>query len=92
LVYILRDIRIKQEQPTVLSSNNQSFISIAQNLVFDACTKHIYIQYHFVHEMIMLQEVKIIYLPTTKNYVDIFAKKLCRDKLDYLLPKLDIEP
>ena len=76
----------------VLNCDNHSFIAIAKNPIFHACMKHIEIQYHFVHKMIMLEEVEIIYYPTTKNCVNIFTKALCRDKLEWFLPRLGIEP
>ena len=41
--------------------------------------KHIEIHYHFVHEMIVSKEVKIIYCPKPENCMDIFTKALCRD-------------
>jgi len=76
----------------VLNCDNQSYIAIPKNHVFHDRTKHIEIQYHFVHEMIMLEDVKIIYYPTIENFADIFTKALYRDKLERLLPKLGIVP
>jgi hypothetical protein len=50
LRYILGDIGMRQERPTMLNCDNQSCIAIAKNPVFHARTKHIEIQYHFVCE------------------------------------------
>jgi hypothetical protein len=83
---------MRQERPTVLNCDNQSCIAIAKNPVFHARTKHIEIQYHFVREMIVSEEVEIIYCPTTENCADIFTKALCRDTLERLLPRLGIGP
>ena len=76
----------------MLMCDNQSCIAIANNPVFHARTKHIESQYHFVREMIVSEEVHIVYCPTTKNCADIFTKALCRDKLERLLPSLGIGP
>ena len=54
---ILGDIGIRQERPMVLMCDNQSCIAIAKNPVFHARTKHIEIQYHFVLETIVSEEV-----------------------------------
>ena len=81
-----------EEQPTVLNCDNQSCVDIAKNPIFHARMKPIEIQYHFVHEMIMLEEVEIIYCPTTENYADIFTKALYKDKLEWLLLRLGIGP
>ena len=46
---------------------------IACNLVFHAYTKHIEIQYHFVHEQIMDGEIDLVYCPIEENTMDIFS-------------------
>jgi len=81
---------MRRERPTVLNYDNNSCIAIVKNLVFHVCMKHIELQYHFVCEMIVSKEVEIIHCPTIENYEDIFTKDLCRDKLEWLLPRLNI--
>ena len=76
----------------MLNCDNQICIAIPKNLVFHSRTKHIEIQYHFVRELILSEEVEMIYCPTTENCADIFTKALCRDKLERLLPRLGIGP
>jgi hypothetical protein len=90
LRWILGDMGMIQEQPTVLHCDNQSCMAIAKNPVFHARTKHIEIQYHFVRELIVSGEIEMVYCPTTENCADIFTKALCRDTLEQLLPKLGI--
>jgi len=46
------------------------------------CLKHIEIYYHFVCKVIATYKVEIIHLPSTKNFVVIFIKAICRDNLD----------
>ena len=75
-----------------MNCDNQSCIPIAKNPIFHARTKHIEIQYHFVHKMIVSEEVQIVYCPTIENCANIFTKGLYRDKLERLLPRLGIEP
>ena len=53
----LGDIGIRHERPTVLNCDNQICIAIAKNPIFHARTKNIEIQYHFVREMIVSEEV-----------------------------------
>ena len=83
---------MRQEQPTVLNCDNQSCITIAKNPVFHARMKHIEIQYHFVRDMIVSEEVKIIYYPMTENYTDIFTKALCIDKPKGFFPGSTLGP
>ena len=76
----------------VFNWDNQICIAIAKNLVFHAHAKHIEIQYHIVHKMIMSEEVEIIYCPMIENCANIFTKALCKDKLERLLCRLNIGP
>ena len=79
-----------QEQPTTLHCDNQSCMAITNNPMFHARTKHIEIQYHFVRELILSEEVEMIYYPTTENCADMFTKALGREQLERLLQKLKI--
>ena len=62
---ILSDMGEGQQQLTILHCDNHSCMAIVNNLVFHALMKHIEIQYHFVRELILSKEVKMIYCPTT---------------------------
>ena len=76
----------------MLNCDNQSCIAIAKNPVFNARTKHIEIQYHFVFEINVLEEVNIIYFPMIENCANILTKDFYIDKLEQFLPRLDIGP
>ena len=65
-------------------------MAIAKNLVFHASTKHIEIQYHFVRELIIDEEVDLVYYLTEDNATDIFTKALGRDLLERHLHQLSI--
>ena len=89
---ILGDMGAVQEQPTELLCDNQSCMAIAKNPVFHARTKHIEVQYHFVRELIVGEEVDLQYCPTVDNCADIFTKALGRDPLERHLHRLGIGP
>jgi hypothetical protein len=48
--------------------------------MFHARTKHIEIQYHYIHEVTKKGMVKLQYCNTNENIVDIFTKSLTTDK------------
>ena len=48
-----------------LLCDNQSYVVIAKNPMFQTHTKHIEIQYHFVRKLIMDGEVDLVYCLTT---------------------------
>ena len=63
-------------KPTVLKCDNQSSIKLAYNPIYQARTKHIEIQHHFVREKIQEKEIDLTYCKTTDNVADIFTKPL----------------
>ena len=63
-------------KPMLLYCNNQSAIAVAKNDQYYACTKHINIHYHFIHETVVRNIVKIHYCPTNQMIADIFTKAL----------------
>jgi hypothetical protein len=48
-------------------------------------TNHIPIKYHFLREQVVEQSVKLEYVATKEQVVDIFTKPLPRDTFEYLI-------
>ena len=55
-------------------------------------TKHISIKYHFLREQFSEQKVKLEYVNTNSQIVDIFTKPLPKDTFVYLRQKLGVIP
>ena len=53
-------------------------------------TKHIPIKYHFLCEKVLEQKVKLEYVPSKEQVVDIFTKPLPREAFEYLRQKLGV--
>jgi len=53
LRHILKEIGYEQASSSLISSYNQSAISLAKNLVFHQRTKHVKIQAHFIREKVL---------------------------------------
>ena len=56
-------------------------MQLAKNLVFHARTKHIELNCHFVHELVMSDDVKLRYVRTDQQVAYIFTKALGLEKL-----------
>jgi hypothetical protein len=62
--------------PTVLLTDNQSSMVLARNPANHQSTKHIHVKYHFIREVIELQEVELWYTPTEEQVADTLTKLL----------------
>lgn len=88
----LKDIGGTFEEPISITYNNTSAISMSKNPIQHCKTKHISIKYHFIREKVLDGEVKLEYVPTKEQIVDIFKKPLCKDTFEYLKEKLSVLP
>jgi hypothetical protein len=65
------------EHPIILHSDNQSAIALAHSQrQFHAQTKHINIQWHFIHFLIENGSIELIYCPTEDMTADLLTKLL----------------
>ena len=53
-------------------------------------TKHISIKYHYLWEQVLEQKVKLEYVPSKEQVVDILTKPLPRETFEYLRQKLGV--
>ena len=76
----LRQLLIELHHPprraTVVYCDNVSAVYLSSNPVQHQRTKHIEIDLHFVRERVALGEVRVLHVPTTSQYADIFTKGL----------------
>jgi hypothetical protein len=73
-----------------LCRDNQGSIFLASNAVQKKCTKHIDLHYHYIREVVDQHKVKIYFVLTDQNPVDMFTKNLTRDKFLYCRSTLGI--
>ena len=60
----------------MLLCNNQATIKLVIDDNYHACTKHIDICYHFIHQVISMGEIEISYCLTEDMPADILMKAL----------------
>jgi hypothetical protein len=87
---LLSDITSPLATPTPIFCDNNGAIALAKNAVYHPRTKHIDIQYHFIHEKMQTHEITNIRVDTTENIADIFTKPLPRPKFESLASKLGL--
>ena len=76
---LLKDLQVEVFDLMTIYCDNLKGIQLAWNPVFHARTKHIDVHYYFVHEHVLSNEAKLVYVPTDRQTADIFTKPLGLD-------------
>jgi hypothetical protein len=92
LTYILKDLRISLSNPPVLYCDNISALYMTINPVFHAWSKHIELDYHFVHERVALGLLVTKHVSSANQVADIFTKPVPKATLAYFCNKLCLLP
>jgi hypothetical protein len=77
-------------EATVILCDNQSCIKMIENLVFHDKSKYIEIWYHYIRDMVQRGVVKLQYVGTNEQVVDVLTKPLSRLKFEYFRDKLGV--
>jgi hypothetical protein len=59
---------------TLIYCNNVSTVYLSTNPVQYMRTKHIEIDLHFIRERVVIGDVRILHIPMTSQFTDIFMK------------------
>ncbi|XP_066392551.1 uncharacterized mitochondrial protein AtMg00810-like [Miscanthus floridulus] len=76
LCQLLIELCCPLRRAIVVYCDNVIVVYLSTNLVQHQRTKHIEIDLHFVRERVALGEVRVLHVPTSSQYVDIFTKGL----------------
>ena len=85
-------MKVEIKEPVVMYCDNTSAINISKNPVMHSKIMHIAIKYHFVRELVQDKEIRLEYVHTKEQIVDIFTKPLPKDSFLYLRGKLGVIP
>ena len=76
LMQLLQDLHQSFDYTVELYYDNQLTIKIAKNPIFHARTKHVDIHYHFIREKVLQGHIKMKYIKTKNQVIDMFTKGL----------------
>lgn len=76
LKQLLSELHRPIDQATLVYCDNISAVYLSANPVQHRRTKHIQIDIHFVREKVQLGQVRVLHVPTTSQFADIFTKGL----------------
>lgn len=85
---LLQDLHIFSSQPHALWCVNIAIINRAKNPVFHGRTKHIEIDFHFICEYVVHQDISLNFNLTASQLADLFTKLLAANSLLFLKSKL----
>ena len=78
----------KQLSPIVIHCDNQGCIKLSVNFVFHNRLKHIETPYHYIRDIVDINVIKMIYINTNEQNVNILTKPLAKLKIVYFRGKL----
>ncbi|KAL0559351.1 hypothetical protein IC582_003960 [Cucumis melo] len=90
LRWLLADMGVPQQGPTLLHCDNRSVIQIAHNDVFHERTKHIENDCHFIRHHLLSHTLLLQSVSTTEQPVDIFTKALPSTRFNQIRTKLKL--
>jgi len=92
LEHLYKNVGIPISLPIFLLVDNQSTIVLMENPIFHACSKHIEVQHHWVHEKIEGGSIELEYIPMADQVADIFMKPLMVEKFQRFCGALGLVP
>jgi len=73
---LLQELHAPLPQSTLVYCDNVSAVYLSTNPVQHQRTKHVEIDLHFVRERVAIGDVRVLHVPTTSQFADIFTKGL----------------
>lgn len=87
---MLKDIRVSYDEPIFIHYDDIFVIDMSKNPAFHSKSKHISIRYNFLKEKVEEKEVRLIYVPTKEQIVDILTKPFPKYTFEYLRDQLGV--
>ena len=73
---LLQELHAPLRLTVLVYCDNISIVYMSSNPIQHQRTKHIEIDLHFVREWVACGDVRVLHVPTTSQYADIFTKGL----------------
>ena len=86
----ISEIKGGADKSLTIWCDNQGAIALAKDNKYHARTKHIDLQYHFIHEAVEDGKISVKYIPTGENVSDIFTKALPKPKFERFVELLGL--
>ena len=88
LRYLLKELGIPQNKPTILYEDNEACIAMTKNKMVTGRSKHIELKQHYVREQVGLNNIELQYISTKLQRADLLTKNLPRPTFESLRQQL----
>ena len=92
ITYLLRDFGVQLLKPPNLFCDNLSALNMTINPMFHSRSKHISLDYHFVHEKVVVHQLVTRYIPSVSQPANIFTKPLAKAAFHTFRRNLHVQP
>ena len=89
---LLLELRSPLTRTTLVYCDNISAVYLSTNPVQHQRTKHVEIDLHFVRERVAIGQVRVLHVPTSSQYADIFTKGLPTSVFMEFRSSLNVRP
>jgi hypothetical protein len=87
---LLLELQAPPSRCTLVYCDNISVVYLSNNPVQHQRTKHVEIDLHFVREKVAIGHVRVLHVPTTSQFADVFTKGLPSSMFDEFRSSLNI--
>ncbi|KAJ9545538.1 hypothetical protein OSB04_025245 [Centaurea solstitialis] len=87
---LLLELQLPLRQASVVYCDNVSAVYLSDNPVQHQRTKHIEIDIHFVREKVRIGHIRVLHVPSSLQYADIFTKGLPRQLFESFRSSLSV--
>ncbi|KAI3797236.1 hypothetical protein L1987_32491 [Smallanthus sonchifolius] len=88
---LLLELHVPIDKAIIVYCDNISAVYLSENPVQHQRTKHVEIDIHFVREKVRLGQIRVLHVPSTSQYADIFTKGLPRTLFQDFRSSLNVQ-
>jgi hypothetical protein len=87
---LLCDLGVQLSSPPKLWCDNIGATYLVANPVFQARTKHVEIDFHFICDHVADKSLQILFIPSKDQLVDVLTKPIVSTRFHWFRPKLNV--